>query len=424
MLDAADAGVGQGAAVARGDRDFLVLSADPPGRARFRAALEVADQLLFVRNEIPGNRPMNARPGPNGILEMKPRIVPRLDPGGALVMSPGPADEDDATAALRSAGAAGVPVLLQYSAPDPMMTRIIVRQVYAALRRLGLQAEVERVALASLTNTNSVVRRNALDLLRCPSIQSETPRLMEFVRTGAPDVRTAALEALDRCRVTDPALLPLYRDCLESGDSSQQTTILRSLKFFGPAAKSLLPFIEPFLEEDNPMSRIAAAGALWAIDSRTNFLPALIKDLEHSSNTIVLMDSFRVLGEMGPAAKEAVPVILKTVERLNQDPRFRSPSFLLPQAADALKKIDPGSEEKLPPDPMRRFRGPRPEGIPRFPPSVMPGRPEMPLGCTLPSRANVIATFASGGASPDCGPGLRRSLTLGLPQFVAVSTKT
>jgi hypothetical protein len=140
------------------------------------------------------------------------------------------------------------------------------------------------------------------------------------------------------------------------------------------------------------MSRVAAAGALWAIDSRTNFLPALIRDLEHSSNTIVLMESFRVLGEMGPAAKEAVPVIIKTVERLNQDARFRGPSFLWPQAADALKKIEPGSEEKLPPDPMRRFRGPRPEGIPRFPPGVMPGRPEIPLGCAPnpPDLASIL----------------------------------
>jgi hypothetical protein len=345
--------------------------------------------------EIPGNRPMNYRPGTNGVIELKPRIISQLGPGGAPVINPEPADEDDATAALRSAGAAGVPVLLQYSAPDPMMTRIIVRQAYTVFRRLGLEAEVEQVALLALTNTNSVMRRNALDLLRCPSIQSETPRLIEFVRAGVPEVRTAAMEALNRCRVTEPALLPLYRDGLESGDSSQQMTILRSVKFFGPTAKSLLPVIQPFLEKDNAMSRVAAAGALWAIDRRTNVLPALIRELEHSSNTIVLMDCFRVLGEMGAAAKEAVPVILKTADRLNQDPRFRGPSFLVPQAADALKKIEPGSEEKLPPDPMRRFRGPRPEGMPGVPPGVNPGRPEMPFGCS-PTPPNLESTLGLG----------------------------
>ena len=51
-FDAAGAGVGDCGTVGSADDDLLVLGADSPLRAGFRAGLEVADQVLFLFKQL------------------------------------------------------------------------------------------------------------------------------------------------------------------------------------------------------------------------------------------------------------------------------------------------------------------------------------------------------------------------------------
>jgi len=61
---------------------------------------------------------------------------------------------------------------------------------------------------------------------------------------------------------------------------SDQGTVLRSLRAYGPTAKPLLPAIEPLLDSKLWMLQVPAAAALWAIDGRTNSVPVLVRQLE------------------------------------------------------------------------------------------------------------------------------------------------
>jgi len=81
---------------------------------------------------------------------------------------------------------------------------------------------------------------------------------------------------------------------------------------------------------------------------------------------------------MGPAAKPALPAILKASEPRKPGQRLGVFIMLRREAEEALKKIEPGSEEKLPPDPMRGLRDARP--MPGPWPGPMPEMPAMPFG--------------------------------------------
>lgn len=282
----------------------------------------------------------------------------------------------EALDALEAAGIDAVPVLLNYSNPRGESVSMLLQNAGSYLSDLGLRKPMQRLAFEALEGTNAVARLNALVMLPCPVLEGESATLLKLVREGPQDLRQAALNRLNRCQVTDNRLLPLYKERLQNAGPSEQNVILRSLKAFGASAGELAPTIRQLVKKGVGSIPIRAAETAWAIDADTNILVDVIGILERRQEFPELIETLQFLGEMGPVAKPAVPAILQAVERGDPQLNVRFPLFLIERAAEALRKIDPGSEEKLP-NPIPG--GLMPRGI-QPPPGHPPAAPTMPFG--------------------------------------------
>lgn len=80
--------------------------------------------------------------------------------------------------------------------------------------------------------------------------------------------------------------------------------------------------------------------ALWRVDGQTKIaVPLLIQAL--TDHAYLTQQSARTLGQIGPAAKDAVPALIKAARDKKNKPLVQA------EAAQALKKIDPEAAAKL-----------------------------------------------------------------------------
>jgi hypothetical protein len=97
-----------------------------------------------------------------------------------------------------------------------------------------------------------------------------------------------------------------------------------------------VPELSKLLRQPEAALRTQAAIALWRINRDTNVAPVLTAELERVGH-VFSYDILTALGEMGPAAKSAVPVIVKKLEDPKVNSRGGAPNLA---ALEALKKID------------------------------------------------------------------------------------
>jgi HEAT repeat protein len=105
----------------------------------------------------------------------------------------------------------------------------------------------------------------------------------------------------------------------------------------GPAAKVAVPRLTEMLKDNYASARVQAALALWRIDRYKDAIPLLIEMLEVPEFG-ARYPAVTALGEIGPAAKAAIPALLQARE----DPQLRF------AANTALGKIDPKISSTLP----------------------------------------------------------------------------
>jgi HEAT repeat protein len=152
-------------------------------------------------------------------------------------------------------------------------------------------------------------------------------------RKAHPFLRVAAAEALWRVdgqtKVAVEALVKVLRESTWSHGWGSQTPHGRAaevLDRMGPAAKQALPELEKLLKSADRHEQHAAAGALWSVGGPATaeaVLPVLItlleaKDLRPPANWVSRSrhrpEVLQKLGRMGPAAKKAVPLILRVMK--------------------------------------------------------------------------------------------------------------
>jgi HEAT repeat protein len=158
------------------------------------------------------------------------------------------------------------------------------------------------------------------------------------------DVILASVEALDKIgsaasncvprviRVLQTSLTDTNKpDSWKWSATAFGTHILASV---GPPAANAIPVLTNLLHVPPPVDQLGAAVAIWRINSDTNtILPVLLKWCKFG-----YLDAMNILGEIGPAAKAAVPFLLYRAKG----------SDLLQQrsASAALKRIDPEAAAK------------------------------------------------------------------------------
>jgi HEAT repeat protein len=201
-----------------------------------------------------------------------------------------------------------------------------------------------------LHDPSNLVRQTALEILPKTAFQVALDDIIRLAADPVPSVRGAAISALVRLGPDREETIAALMEALNQpsgATAAGETQFTRqdaaaALAGLGPKAKPALPELTRLLGDPDDETREAAATALWKIGQDPHTIPVLVELLENARDYQACSRILKLLGEMGPAAKSAVPVIRKKIE----DPgvSFAPATVDLVQIAlDSLAKVDPAA---------------------------------------------------------------------------------
>jgi HEAT repeat protein len=204
------------------------------------------------------------------------------------------------------------------------------------------EAGVAVPVLAELAFDREASRR--LEALRVlyqlgPVAHSAVPDLMRRMHTGDDETKLTAAEALWAAdRFAWKSFVPAFVAALKSEHGYLRQRAIAHLRDVGPSARSAVPALKERFADADPMIRVLAAEAAFAVDREAGreaavCLAAVLRDTIQSQNRRVIRTAIRVLDKIGPPAKAAVPAL---VEVARSDPE----AGFAPDAAVAAIRID------------------------------------------------------------------------------------
>lgn len=162
-----------------------------------------------------------------------------------------------------------------------------------------------------LTHHNPRVRSLALSALRGlgPFNEQTASRIIRAMRDPDEEVQSNAISLAPELGSYAVDAVPILRDhFFEDGGCTFELAKL------GPLAKNAVPALLERLPNSDGYDKLGISEALWQIDGNTTLVvPALIELLHHDFGPI-RRDAAAMLGEIGPAAKEAVPPLQAMVD--------------------------------------------------------------------------------------------------------------
>ena len=197
--------------------------------------------------------------------------------------------------------------------------------------------DVRRRAVAALGNLGEEVRR-VLPAL-CAALKEAA------LNDGDDGVRAEAVRALLRAGSQPATEVGALADAPHSDIDVVRFHAAIALGDLGPAGRPAVPaLIHASLWDEEPAVRVEAAMALWKIDDKGPLvLHVLIKALD-DANELICWIAAECLGQMGPAARDALPALRRALQR-----DFRI-SLIKTGVILALERIDPqvtdGNPEK------------------------------------------------------------------------------
>lgn len=218
----------------------------------------------------------------------------------------------DSSKTLQEGGAAAVPVLCQIvEDPDPTVRY----EALTALATIGPEARAAAPALAT-------------------TLQSEE-QMANFL------IASKALARADP--VTAAATFnALLRD---EGNRERRSWVLAALSTIAPQCQETVPALMEMAHHATGTLRVGAITVLWQMHQPGEPLVPLLCETVRSRDPIAGVPALLVLGEIGPAAKAAVP-LLATLLASPETPDVRGRSWGPPHRvalAGALGKIGPGA---------------------------------------------------------------------------------
>ena len=136
--------------------------------------------------------------------------------------------------------------------------------------------------------------------------------------------------------------VPVIAALLDSGNEPTRKAAISALGRMGSAAAPAAPgLVETLKSSSDNETRVAAAEALGRIGPKcaATAVPALAKAAQNDKWPKVRSTSLTALGEMGPAAKEAIPVLRAALK----DPD----GWISGAATNALFRVEPGKGEEV-----------------------------------------------------------------------------
>lgn len=187
---------------------------------------------------------------------------------------------------------------------------IVCRAAAKALVNISSSPEVVSALIDCLEDSDCAAPTTILEslLLIAPPEQAR-PALIGALEHEKEQVCTAAAEALGEIGPL-PGVVPALVECLQDSQCPARREVVHSLGQIGAPAQEAVPALQAATEEEDELVRLAAAKALWQITQQPE--PALTMAIE------VLKDegcgssrgwAAELVGDMGAAAQEAVPVL-------------------------------------------------------------------------------------------------------------------
>jgi HEAT repeat protein len=257
--------------------------------------------------------------------------------------SPGAAARRCAAKALghygAAAAAAGPALLAALDDEDPAVRGAAALSIVSA-RVMPIESVPEKavpILADCLGDQDPSVRRRAGEALGAlgPAAKAAVPALARALTNKHGQVNDWALAALEAIGPEAAAAVPTVLSIIEADDGRDLRDMFRLLKAIGREPDLAIPALRRFLAEPHELYGAFAADTLAAFGERA--VPALVEALS-SRDQRVRRGAIRSLGDLGPAAGEALPA-LATVEA--EDPL----EWLRVQARLAGERIRSGGSE-------------------------------------------------------------------------------
>lgn len=128
-------------------------------------------------------------------------------------------------------------------------------------------------------------------------------------------VRQHAAGAIASIKTEDAAPVPELNKLLTDADTFVRATAADALGTIGPPARDACPGLKKLLNDGDAYTRQKAAVALWRIEhDAVTALPVLLDVLASDARDLI-RDAMETLGEMGPLANDAVPLLRRAIEK-------------------------------------------------------------------------------------------------------------
>jgi HEAT repeat protein len=304
---------------------------------------DVSVALLLVGSINPA---FSAEPLATAVLMHQGRPVSywlaALEPTPSIAPQPKQAEAEEAIHAL---GSDAIPTVLRFSDPNRDHRLATVRHACAILAPEG-----DPKLIDALHDVDAMVRETALAVLPKTVLPAALDDVIGLLSDPVRSVHSAAVQALVRLaperEETVAALVAVLHD-LNAVPAKQESELSRedaavTLGNLGAKAKAAVPALVDLLTDPSEQMREAAAVALWRIEANTQGIPTLIDRLENARDYQTALRVMKVLAEMGPLAKSAVPVIRAKLDDAGLS--FVPPTLNFGQAVvEAVAKIDPAA---------------------------------------------------------------------------------
>ena len=178
-----------------------------------------------------------------------------------------------------------------------------------------------------------------------PSARKAGPKLLDLLENGNASARSWASIALGAIGThAEYDVVDLLEQRLDRFYVIDRQRALEGLAFLGNEAKSTLPKIKQLMTNPEKSVQHTAARSYWKItgdaDAAADVLTKLVPTMVYGA------DAMDIIGEMGPAAKKAVPEIIKQLKSPEVTTREAACYALASIGPDAKAAIEPLQELK------------------------------------------------------------------------------
>lgn len=239
-----------------------------------------------------------------------------------------------------------LPSRVQQRLQQPMLAREIRLRAVVALREIGPTGKAGIPDLIErLADPDRQIRLHSAITLGEFGTDSEIalPRLEPFLKDESHTVRVYSANAIWKITHKPEPVLTVLEHGLQAKKASFRWAAAVFLGEMGPAAERAIPLLEEASKDTDKEVASLAVQALAEISSKT--LP-IITNLLSDPDPNIRISACAALGKLGPAAKGAVPLLVKaTGDRATGSPaimgRPMGAESVRDRALQVLEKLDP-----------------------------------------------------------------------------------